>query len=319
MSTLACQPAARSIAPGESRKGLAYGLGAYVTWGLAPVYYKLVAHVPPIQILAHRVFWSVIFLLPLIAYRGLWSDVARALRSRRTLPTLIASTIFISTNWFTFIYSVTTGQVVQSSLGYFMNPLVVVLLGVFFLKERLRPWQIVSLILAAVAVAILTIAQGRLPVISLILAFSFAFYGFVRKLVNAGPMVGLFVETIILLPLAGTVIGADTSRHGLAWSPASYAILAGSGVMTAVPLLWFANAAKRLRLSTLGLLQYLTPTGSFLLAVFAFGEPLAAVQKIAFPMIWVALAIYSIDSYRGFVATTVRRTVADEEPVLSDL
>jgi chloramphenicol-sensitive protein RarD len=224
----------------------------------------------------------------------------------------------ISTNWFTFIYSVTIHQVVQAALGYFMNPLVVVLLGVFFLKERLRPLQVVSLGLAAIAVVILTIAQGRLPVISLILAVSFALYGFLRKTVNAGPLVGLFIETAVLLPLAVVLIAFHFTGSGAAWPVRTYALLSCAGVVTAVPLLWFANAAKRLRLATMGLLQYLTPTCSFLLAVVFFDEPFTRTQRVAFPMIWAALAIYSVDSFRAFVSST-RRVLADEEPVLTDL
>jgi chloramphenicol-sensitive protein RarD len=271
--------------------------------------------VPPVQILAHRIFWSVVLLLPLMARRRLWGEVARAVRDRRTLVTLVASTACITANWFTFIYAVSIDKVMESSLGYYMNPLVVVLLGVVFLKERLREWQVVSLLIAAAAVAILTIAQGRLPGISLILAVSFAGYGFLRKTASASAIVGLFIETVMLLPLAVGVIGVDMARHGLHWSAGRYSILACAGVVTAVPLLWFANAAKRLRLATMGLLQYLTPTCSFLLAVAFFGEPFARAQRAAFPMIWVALAIYTVDSYRGFRAAT-RRGVEDEEAVV---
>jgi chloramphenicol-sensitive protein RarD len=200
--------------------------------------------------------------------------------------------------------------VMESSLGYYMNPLVVVLLGVIFLKERLRTWQVVSLVLAAAAVALLTIAQGRLPAITLILAVSFALYGLLRKTVGAGAIVGLFIETLILLPVALGMIAADTARQGLHYTPGTYALLAGAGVVTAVPLLWFANAARRLRLATIGLLQYLTPTCSFLLAVAFFNEPFTPAQKAAFPMIWAALAIYTVDSYRAFRAATRRAAPA---------
>ena len=320
MTQLSCEsPPAPPPAPDprDARTGLFNGLAAYIAWGLVPAYYKLLADVTPLQILAHRILWSVVFLLPIFAYRRLWRDVAVALRSRRTMLTLLASTTFITINWFTFIYAVSAGRVVESSLGYYINPLVVVLLGVFFLRERLRAWQIVSLIIASVAVGILTAAQHKLPMISLILAVSFALYGFLRKTVNAGPMVGLFIETMMLLPLSGTLIGTDAARHGIARPPSTYALLAGTGVITAVPLLWFANAAKRLRLVTMGLLQYLAPTGSFLLAVLFFHEPFTPVQRIAFPMIWVALVIFSIDSYRAFRARAVKQPA--EEPVLSDL
>ena len=292
-------------------------MGTYLTWGLAPAYYRLLYEVSPLQVLAHRVFWSVLLLLPLMHYRGVWGDVGRALRSRRTMVRLALSTAMISTNWFVFIYAVTIHEVVQTSLGYFINPLVVVLLGVFVLKERLRAWQIVSLGLGAAAVVILTIAQGKLPVISLILALSFAFYGFLRKTVNAGPVVGLFIETMLLLPLAiGMIIWHETL--GVRWSAGTYALLPISGLLTAVPLLWFANAAKRLRLSTIGLLQYTTPMCSFLLAVLFFGEPFTRAQHVAFPMIWLALVIYSVDAFRA-MRDSSRRAVADEEPVLTDL
>jgi chloramphenicol-sensitive protein RarD len=306
----------------EARIGLAYGLAAYLSWGLAPAYYRLI-HVPPAQILAHRIFWSTVLLLPLVVRRRLWGDVARALRDRRTLLTLIASTACITSNWYTFIYAVSVNKVMESSLGYYMNPLVVVLLGVVFLKERLRAWQVISLFLAAGAVAILTYARGGLPAITLILAVSFAGYGLLRKTVAAGAVVGLFIETLLLLPIALGMIATDAARHGLHWTPGTYALLAGAGVVTAVPLIWFANAARRLRLATLGLLQYLTPTCSFLLAVAFFDEPFTHAQKAAFPLIWAALAIYTVDSYRAFLAAT--RTAPanaeappDARPVLID-
>lgn len=299
----------------ESRVGLGYGLAAYISWGLAPAFYKLLGDVSPIQILAHRVFWSVLVLIPMLFYRRLWREVGVALRNRRTFLTLLASTALISTNWFTFIYAVGTNQVVQSSLGYYMNPLVVVLLGVVFLKERLRAWQVVSLSLAGAAVVILTVAQGRLPVISLTLAISFGVYGYLRKMVNAGPMVGLFIETLVLLPVAGSLIGVEVFQRGFSRPGMTYFWLGCTGVITALPLLWFANAAKRLRLATMGLLQYFAPTISFLLAVVFFREPFTFMERVAFPMIWVALVIYSVDSYFGYRA--MNRVI--EEPVLSDL
>jgi chloramphenicol-sensitive protein RarD len=241
--------------------------------------------------------------------------VARALRTRRTFLTLLASTSLISTNWFTFIYAVEANHVVESALGYYMNPLVVVLLGVVFLKERLRRWQVLSLVLAGLAVAILTLAQRHVPVISLSLAISFGLYGFLRKTVDAGPMPGLFIEVLILLPIAGLFIGTDISRLGFSRPHRIYLYLACTGIITALPLLWFANAAKRLRLATMGLLQYLTPTLSFLLAVIFFHEPFTPVEKLAFPMIWVALVIYSVDSFRAYRALNK----SAGEPVLSDL
>jgi chloramphenicol-sensitive protein RarD len=307
--------------PRDARIGLFYGLAAYLSWGMAPAYYRMLGQVTPMQILAHRIFWSVVLLLPLVAHRRLWSEVGRALRTRRTRVTLIASTLFISVNWYTFIYSISVQKVVQASLGYYMNPLVVVLLGVVFLKERLRAVQLASLALAGAAVAILTYAQGELPVISLILAVSFGVYGLLRKQADVGAIAGLFIETLLLAPICATLVGIDLAR-GPARSASTYALLAGAGVITAIPLIWFANAARRLRLATMGLLQYLAPTCSFLLAVGFFGEAFTAVQRIAFPMIWVALVLYSIDSYRAFRAAVTARAPRrgfEVEPVLSDL
>jgi len=321
MPTLSPSPPTITNVNRESQKGLAYALATYLTWGVAPAYYNLFREIPPIQVLAHRVFWSVIVLLPFMAYRQLWGEVAAAVRDRKTFLTLLASTAMISINWFTFIYAVATKQVVQTALGYFINPLVVVLLGVFFLNERLRPWQILSLALATIAVAILTVAQGRLPTISLILAISFAFYGFLRKTVNAGPMAGLFVETAVLFPVAvGLIAMREFVRPppGAPMPPHTWALLSLAGLITAFPLLWFANAAKRLRLATMGLMQYVTPMCSFLLAVLFLHEPFTSAQRVAFPMIWVALVIYSVDSFRAFVSST-RNVLADEEPVLRDL
>lgn len=306
--------------PREARIGLLYGLAAYLSWGLAPAYYRLLNHVTPIQILAHRIFWSLVLLLPIVAHRQLWSDVARAFRHRKTLVTLVASTLCISANWYTFIYSISVQKVMLASLGYYMNPLVVVLLGVVFLKERLRPVQLVSLALAAAAVARLTWAEGKLPAISLILAVSFAMYGLLRKQAQVGAVVGLFIETLLLAPVCGTLVAVQLAR-GPAQSAATYALLGGAGVITAIPLIWFANAARRLRLATMGLLQYLAPTCAFVLAVMFFGEPFTPVQRVAFPMIWAALVLYSIDSYRAFRAATAvtPQRAFEAQPVLSDL
>ena len=292
----------------ETRLGLLYGVAAYVSWGLVPAYYKLVKTVPPIQVLAHRILWSVLLLIPILAWRRQWPEVRDALTRRRMLLTLAASTACVSVNWFTFIYAIANDRVLESSLGYYMNPLVVVALALAFFKERLRPWQVVSVLLAAAAVAILTVAGGRFPTISITLALSFALYGLIRKNAPVGAIPGLFVETLLLLPIALAFIAwehATGRAAGAAYQPwwRVYPVLAISGVVTALPLIWFANAARRLRFTTMGLLQYLAPTGSFLLAVTFFGERITTPQAIAFPMIWVALVIYSTDAYRAYRAT----------------
>jgi len=320
----------------DARLGLIYGLAAYFTWGIVPAYFKLLKTVPPIQILSHRVLWSVLFLLPLIYFKKLWPEVRQAFGHRRTLLSLCASTTFIAINWFTFIYGVATDRILLTALGYFMTPLVSVLLGVIFLKEKLRPLQVMSLLIATAAVVLLTLQQGEFPTISVILALSFSFYGLMRKTTAAGPLVGLFVETALLLPLCLLMIllhlirpwsaapGLEILSAGeslaqlLQYTP----LLIAAGVITAVPLLWFAGAARRLRLSTLGLLQYTAPTVSFLLALIFFNEPFTPAQQIAFPMIWSALILFSIDSLRAYRAgqpAATPTTPHPEEACLNEL
>ncbi|HYE21241.1 MAG TPA: EamA family transporter RarD [Tepidisphaeraceae bacterium] len=321
--------------PNPARLGLIYGVAAYFTWGIVPAYFKLLSAVPPIQLLAHRVVWSVAFLVGLIHFRKLWPDVRAAFANRRTLLSLAASTLFIAVNWFAFIYAVAIGQILQTSLGYFITPLVTVLLGMIFLKERLRPLQIVSLLIAAGAVLYYALDQSQFPTIALTLAASFSLYGLVRKTTAAGPLVGLFVETALLFPLG---VGAIVTHfiHPWSTSPAfpdvtrdqaidailrHTPLLLAAGVITALPLLWFANAARRLRLSTLGLLQYTAPTVSFLLAVFIFKEPYTRAQQIAFPLIWLALVLFSIDSIRAYRAQQApsKQVPHPEEACLTDM
>ncbi len=304
----------------QLRIGLLYALTCYTVWGLVPAYFKLLAGMKPLHILAHRVFWSVLVLLPLISRRGLWGEVRAAFASRRVLLELAASTLFISVNWFSFVYAISIGQVMETSLGYYINPLVSVAMGVVLLKERMRPGQIAAITLGISAVAILTISTGRVPVLALVMAFSFAFYGFVRKLAHVSPLAGLFVETLLLFPLAtvGVLIWTAPAMPqyfpSIANAPllgpiARATIIAASGVVTAIPLLWFANATKRLPLVMIGLMQYLAPTISFLQALLLFHERFTFARKIAFPLIWMALLIFSIDSIRAS-----RQTATVHEP-----
>jgi chloramphenicol-sensitive protein RarD len=317
MPTLDYETPAKHHHRHDAGVGLAYGLAAYTWWGLVPAYFKLIAALPPLMILSHRIFWSVLFLLPLIAWRGLWPEVRQAFVDRKTLLTLLASTLFIAVNWFVFIYAISINQIVQTSLGYYMNPLVVVLLGVIFLRERLRIMQIVCIAIAAAAVAILTITQRQFPVIAITLAISFAMYGFVRKTTPAGPMVGLFVETLLLLPAAMFLIARFmTTPDAPRFSPGFYGLVALAGVITALPLLWFANSARRMRMVTMGLLQYIAPTVSFLLAVLFYNESFSGPRLIAFPMIWLALLLFSIDSLVAYNASRRTQTRSPaEEPV----
>lgn len=286
--------------PSSSRRGLAYALTAYGLWGLIALYFKAVDHVAPPEVLAHRIVWSFLVLAGVLAVRGGWGEVWRGLGNRRAVAMLAASTLLIAVNWLTFIYAVASRQVLQSSLGYFINPLVNVLFGVALLRERLRGRQWLSIALAAAGVAFFTIAVGALPWLSLVLASTFGLYGLLRKTMPVGGLVGLTVETLLLAPLAlAYLVWRSATHHSTAADPGTYGLLAMSGVVTTVPLLAFIAAARRLRLSTLGMVQYLTPTITFLLAVFAFREPFTNIQLVTFACIWFALAIYAADSYHA--------------------
>ncbi|WP_428938480.1 EamA family transporter RarD [Fontivita pretiosa] len=296
------------------RIGLACGLGAYLLWGFIALYFKLVAHVPPIHVLAHRVVWSLVFVVALTAITGGWNELHSAIRNRRTLLFLAGSTTLLSINWFTFILAVATDRVVQASLGYFINPLVNVLLGMIFLRERLRPWQVVGLLLASSGVATLALSRGYLPWIALALAVSFGFYGLLRKLAPVGAMPGLTVETAILFVPALATIFLYQPANAPAIDPKSLALLMLAGVVTAVPLLLFTAAARRLRLATMGFLQYLAPSCQFLLAIFAFHEPFSGADLTSFCLIWTALLIYSLDSYMSWREGMIRLPSAPPEP-----
>lgn len=291
-----------SSASHASRTGLLCGLAAYGLWGLIPLYFKAVAYISRLEVLAHRGLWSCVILIPLVAWAGQWPEVRRVLRSRRLVGLLSASALLIGANWLTFIYSVASGQVLQASLGYFANPLVSVLLGVVFLHERLRPYQLISIGLAGIGVFVLAAMVGSVPWVALTLAFTFAFYGLLRKIMPVDGMVSLSIETGLMTPFCLAYLGwlaADGRITG--GDLPSLALLMLAGPVTTVPLLFFGAAAPRLRLSTLGILQYITPTGQFLLAVLAFDEPFSTPQLVSFACIWIALAIYSAGAYRQYV------------------
>ena len=279
--------------------GAAYALAAFGFWGANPIYFKAVDHVPALEVLAHRVVWSVLLLALLVGLGRRWRVVVAALADRRTVLMLLLSTLIISLNWLVYIWAVNVERVLETSLGYYINPLVSVLLGVAVLGERLSPWQGVAVLLAACGVANLALGVDRFPWVALVLAFSFGIYGLIRKTVRIESVDGLFVETGMMLPFAlayllylalfgqGSFGTADRSQDLL---------LALSGIVTAAPLIWFTSAARRLRLSTVGFFQYIAPSGHFLLAVFAFGEPFTASHLITFLLIWTALAIFILDS-----------------------
>ncbi len=278
-----------------------YGLMAYGMWGLVPIYFKAVAAVPPLEVLAHRIVWSVVILCAvLVAQRRLGAALA-ALADPRTRRVLALTTVLIAVNWFIFIWAVANDRVLEASLGYFVNPLVNVLLGLVFLRERLSRPAVAAVVLAVVGVAIQTGVTGRLPLVSLVLAASFGFYGLLRKTATAGAVVGLTVETVLLLPAALVWLAWQASRSGMHFLAGDLSLdllLVAAGVVTALPLLAFTGAARRLRLSTLGFLQYLAPTGQFLLAVLAYGEPFDRGRLLGFAFIWIALVVFSADRLR---------------------
>ena len=283
----------------NSVTGVALAASAFFIWGLSPIYWKALASVPAFEILMHRMIWSFVFLMPLVVLQGHLSELVAALRSGRTLLILLLTTLLVACNWFLFIWAINSGHILQTSLGYYINPLVNVLLGVVFLKERLRRLQLLAVGLAAVGVTYLTISYGQFPWVSLALAFSFGFYGLVRKVAPVGALVGLTLETFLLsIPAVAYLIYLDWAAGGAfihAGTTVSL-LLVGAALVTGLPLLLFTMGARMLRLSTVGFLQYIAPSCTFLLAVFIYREPLVPSQLFTFAMIWTALAIYSYDS-----------------------
>ncbi|MBK6900369.1 MAG: EamA family transporter RarD [bacterium] len=283
------------------RAGIAFGLAAYGWWGFVPLYFKAVSQVAPLEVLAHRVLWSLVLLSALLAVRGRIPLLGTLLRDRRTLAVLGLTTLLIAANWLVFIWAVANDRVLQASFGYFVTPLLNVLLGVVVLKERLRRSQALAVALAGLGVLWLSLRLGGLPVISLALAASFSLYGLLRKLIRPDGTLGLAAETLLLAPaaLAWLLVREGTAGTAFLHDGAGTALLlAAGGIVTALPLIWFAEAARRLRYATVGFLQYLSPTLQFLLAVVLFHEPFTASHAVAFGLIWAALGLYSWDALR---------------------
>jgi chloramphenicol-sensitive protein RarD len=280
------------------KQGVLVGILAYTLWGFLPGYWKALQAVPPLEILCHRTIWSLGLVLLVLAIRKQWAWLGRIRTNPRTLLMSLGSACLLGLNWFIYIWAVNTGHVVDSSLGYFITPLVNVLLGVLFLRERLRLWQMVAIGLAAAGVLSLTVGYGAFPWIALSLAFSFGFYGLLRKISPLGSLEGLSLETATLsLPAIAYLIYQEASggaSFGHAGATTTL-LLAGTGVVTAVPLLLFATAARQVTLATLGILQYIAPTFQFLLGVLVYGEPFTPTRLLGFVPIWLALVIYSLE------------------------
>lgn len=287
----------------EKVLGVCYAATAFLIWGISPIYWKALRQVPALEIILHRTVWSFFLLVLLIFVLRRRQEFISAIKNYRTMLTLSLTAMIIGGNWFLYVWAVNAEHLLQASLGYYINPLVNVVLGMVFLKERLRPKQILAVGLATVGVLYLTIYYGTFPWIALILAVSFGFYGLIRKIAPVGALVGLTMETMLLsIPALVILLHLDSRGAGSIFriSLKIDLLLIGCSVVTAVPLVLFALGARRLYLSTLGLLQYIAPSCMFSLAVFLFREPFSSAQVVTFILIWTALAIYSQDSLRYY-------------------
>lgn len=286
---------------GEPAAGFVYAMSAFFLWGMFPIYLKAVAHIPAVEVVAHRVLWSIPVAGAVILWLGRTEDLKTAIKSPRVLLMAAVTAGLISINWGIYVWAIAAERAVEGALGYYINPLVNVVLGVVLLGERFTKLQIAAVACAVIAVCILTFGAGGLPWISLALAFSFGIYGYLRKTLPIGPSQGFMLEVLILaVPALGVAIWFTASGNGH-FGPTGLGdvvLLMLSGVVTAVPLILYANGAKLLRYTTIGLLQYIAPTLIFLLAVFVFKEPFSPIHGIAFGFIWTGLALYSYSLFK---------------------
>lgn len=284
----------------NSISGVFYGAIAYVVWGFLPIYWKLLKDIPADEILAHRIFWSFLFVGGILLLKNGVGALKETLRDGKNVRNVLLCAFFITINWGLYIWAVNSGNILQSSMGYYINPLMVVLLGMTVLKEKLNKLQYVSIGFAAVGVAIITIQFGRIPWVSLLLAATFALYGLFKKLLNAESLVGLALETTAIMPLALSYIlyklfSGQSALYSV--SLPTIVILLFSGVATATPLLWYAMGAARVKLSTMGFLQYISPTISLVIGVFVYGEKFTSTHLLSFGFIWIGLIIYSFSNF----------------------
>ena len=289
-------------------KGIWYALGAYAIWGLFPLYWKALGAVPPTQVVCHRIVWSVALLFTLLFVLRQWRLLLAAVRgpqTARVMGAYLLAAVLIAVNWLLYIWAVNAGHIVEASLGYFINPLVNVLLGVVFLRERLRPWQWLPIACAAAGVLCVTIAFGAPPWIALALAVTFGLYGLIKKVAPLGAVHGLALETALLfLPALAYLLWCEHTGSGAITQGGTLrsVLLAGAGVVTTTPLLLFAAAARRIPLTLLGVLQYISPTLQFLLGVLVFHEPFSGAQIWGFVLVWIGLLIFAVESYLAYRA-----------------
>lgn len=284
----------------RTRQGVLFALGAYTMWGIAPIYFKTIGEVSPLEILSHRVIWSFFFLAGLIFLSKGWKTVITTLKNKRKMAYLVTTGFLVGGNWLIFIWAINAGHLLDASLGYYINPLLNVVLGMLFLGERLRKLQWIAVAFAAIGVLIQLITFGSIPIVALALACSFGFYGLLRKKVAMDAQSGLFIETLVMLPMAAVylLLIAKSPTSNFANNPMNLnLLLIAAGVITTVPLLCFTGAATRLKLSTLGFFQYIGPSLMFVLAVGLYGEAFSADKAITFVFIWGALIIFTADAF----------------------
>ncbi|MBC8195617.1 MAG: EamA family transporter RarD [Acidimicrobiia bacterium] len=284
------------------QRGLVYAICAYTIWGLSPVFWKSLSSVPAADVLGHRALWIFVFVMVVHLVRRSWRDVIAAASSPRILVLEIVAAALLGTNWLTWVWAMNTDRVLEGSLGYFINPLVSVLLGVVFLGESLRRGQWAAIALATIGVVWLTVGVGSLPWVSLVLGFTFGFYGLLKKKIDSPPLVSLAIEvSVMIMPALVFLAFRTTGGSGVVGpsNPGTTALLVASGAFTGVPLLLFAGAARRIPLSLIGMIQYLAPTLNFLLGVFVYGELFDGGRLVGFTFIWVAVAVFAADGWRS--------------------
>ncbi len=280
----------------DSPRGFAFALAAYLFWGILPLYMKALAHIPAAEVIAHRIVWSVPVAGAVLLFLGRTGDLKAALGSPRTIALASMTASLVTINWGTYVWAIGNGHSLDAALGYFINPLFSIALGALLLKERISVPQLVAILLAAIAVVILAVDAGRPPWVALLLTLSWGLYAFFRKTLPVGPNQGFFLEVLLLsLPALGYIVYLESIGQGHLYATGANdtMLLVGCGLVTALPLMIYANGAKLLRLSTIGILQYIVPTMVFLLAVFVFHEPLGTARMIAFPLIWAGLVLYT--------------------------
>jgi chloramphenicol-sensitive protein RarD len=297
------------------KQGILYTAGSYFLWGILPLYWKMVENVSAEEILAHRVFWSFFFMIGLLTFNKEWKNIKvaskRIIQKPMLLLSLVLSSLLISLNWFVYIWSVNNGHIIETSLGYYINPLISVILGMIFFKERLNLWQKLSFVVAAIGVVLMTLHYGKFPWVALTLALSFGLYGLTKKMTKLSSSVGLTFETMVVTPIAGyylVMLGSSGKSEFFSFDLSTTLLLVGAGIVTAVPLLLFASGAQRIPLFMVGVLQYIAPTITLIIGVILFNEPFTNIEVITFSFIWCALLLFTLSNSKYFRKVEVKLT-----------